>query len=365
MKRAADLVVESWRISRASRGGSIAVALVIGATCLLVLVTAGRAAAAEAAVVSSIDEAGSRLVTVTTTDMGSAPDQEYVQRSAALSVVAWAVAVGPVTDVRNVAVSGGTTVARRALIGAVPEELSLVSGRWPGPGEAVVSAHSARELGLATAAGELASTQDGRGWAVVGVFRAEGALADLGRSVLTGADTADPVARLYVVADHAESVDAVAQILRGIAGVDDSTTLAIETSSQLVVLRSVISGELGAASRQLAWGAMGAGLLFVAVILYTTVGARRRDFGRRRALGASRSALMVLVVAQSFWPASAGALIGVGAGVGVVEVQTGAGPAGVFVAAVAVLSLAVAVVAALPAAISAAWRDPVRILRVP
>ncbi|MDQ3276010.1 MAG: hypothetical protein M3Q39_13540, partial [Actinomycetota bacterium] len=112
-------------------------------------------------------------------------------------------------------------------------------------------------------------------------------------------------------------------------------------------------------------GVLAAGLLLVALTLIGAVSQRRRDFGRRRALGASRSTVVTLVLLQT----SAAALVGVAAGAlaGLLLVNRLAGslPSPGFTFGVVVLTMLTALLAAVPPAVLAAYRDPVRILRVP
>ncbi|MGH8874232.1 MAG: FtsX-like permease family protein [Acidimicrobiia bacterium] len=110
---------------------------------------------------------------------------------------------------------------------------------------------------------------------------------------------------------------------------------------------------------------MGAGLALTALTIYAAVTTRRRDFGRRRALGASRPDIMILILAQSLTVALVGATGGIVAGTILVQRAVAAAPDAGFALAVGVLAVAVAAVAALGPAVVAAYRDPVRILRVP
>ncbi|MFF1530922.1 FtsX-like permease family protein [Cellulomonas sp. NPDC058312] len=95
------------------------------------------------------------------------------------------------------------------------------------------------------------------------------------------------------------------------------------------------------------------------------VAGRRRDLGRQRALGASRSAIVALVVLQSAVAGAAGAVAGTAAGTLLVLQTSGRVLPWGFAAGVVVLSGVVGVVGAVPSAVLAARRDPVRILRVP
>lgn len=106
---------------------------------------------------------------------------------------------------------------------------------------------------------------------------------------------------------------------------------------------------------------LGVGLVIVSVSTYGAVAGRRRDFGRRRALGASRSAIVVLVLVQTAVVACAGAALGVGVGLW----ATWSLPSATLVTGVALRAVLVALLGAVPPALIAALRDPVRILRVP
>jgi putative ABC transport system permease protein len=92
---------------------------------------------------------------------------------------------------------------------------------------------------------------------------------------------------------------------------------------------------------------------------------RRKDFGRRRALGAPRSLIILLVLTQTAGLALTGVIIG--SGVATVVLFAGGDPLpGIaFTGAIAVLAMAVSLGAALVPAIIASRRDPITELRVP
>lgn len=110
---------------------------------------------------------------------------------------------------------------------------------------------------------------------------------------------------------------------------------------------------------------LGVGLLIIAATLTGAVSQRRRDFGRRRALGATRSAIIVLVLTQTAASSVLGACVGAAGGLFAVFQLAGSLPSGAFVLGVAALAIFAALVAALLPACVAATRDPVQILRVP
>ena len=103
----------------------------------------------------------------------------------------------------------------------------------------------------------------------------------------------------------------------------------------------------------------------VAVNLFALVTMRRKDFGRRRALGASRGLIVALLLAQVLLLAVLGSVLGLG--IAYIALNLSGEPqAGVeFAMAVAIAGILAAALAALPPALVAARRDPLHELRVP
>ena len=104
---------------------------------------------------------------------------------------------------------------------------------------------------------------------------------------------------------------------------------------------------------------VGVGALLVAGVVLADVLIRSRDLGRRRTLGITRLDLVLLVCARTGIAAGAGVVLG--CGLTAVVLWDHLSPAGV-VGATAVTTTT-AVLAAVPPAVFAAHRDPVRVLR--
>lgn len=352
-------------------------ALVVAAVCLVVLLTTGRSAATEREVIASIDSVGARLVTVTDTRGTAGIAPSAVADVAALAGVEWAFGLGPASDAHNAGLPAvGVGVPMRALVGELPSTVELVAGRGAtGPGEAVVGSGAFARLRMGDAVGT--ATDGALRVGVVGQVRAGGALAFLDDLVLyrpgdhrpaagsTGDAQAQSVRFVYVLVDDAAAAPGVADAITAVLRAHDPTAVEVSTSEGVLRLREVVAGSLGVGSRQLMAGVLGGGLVLVTITVLGAVAGRRRDFGRRRALGASRSAIVVLVLAQTAIAATAGAALGTGAGLVAVELLTGSLPAPAFTAGVATLAVLVALLGSLPPALAAASRDPVRILRVP
>lgn len=347
---------------RASMLIMIALAL---ATTVAVFLTAGRSAAVENDVLASIDRAGTRLVTVQVLNPSPGIGQDGLRRLARATGVEWVLGLGEARDVRNASVPSSLNVAARALLTPTPDVLAIQTGRAPQQGEAIVSDPARRALGLLHPAGTILDS--GRPMAVVGQFGLQEDIADLERLVLVGASetTQERATLIYLLADAAANVPLVAAQIPALAGLEGSEGVTISTSDQLLSVQTAVSGQLSQFGRTMAAGALGAGLVLMALATALALSSRRRDHGRRRALGASRSAIVVLAVLEVLFPVALGSLIGTAIGALTVWQLTETLPPLAFLLAVPILVCVVGFLATIPPAAMAAWRDPVRILRVP
>jgi putative ABC transport system permease protein len=276
------------------------------------------------------------------------------------------VGIGHATDVYNTALGdAGNPVPSRAIYTALPPVLNLTSGRAPAVGEAIAGQTAIRELGMVDGVGGVTGKAF-RG-PVVGTFAIPDPFTDLNRSVLvaTPAGPDEHLRSVYVVASATDNVALLLDAVPALLYLSDPVQLRVDSPEILADLQLVVAGELGENSRRLMLVALAAGLTFLTVTLYGATYARRRDFGRRRALGASRSTIVVLVLAHTAVAATAGALTGTGAGLLVVHLLQGNLPAWSFTFGVPTLAILTALLASIPPAVAAALRDPVRILRVP
>ncbi|QAY71408.1 FtsX-like permease family protein [Xylanimonas protaetiae] len=366
--RVRDLARDAVDGARAQRTTTLTLAVVLAVVCFAVLVTTGQSAASEARIVEQIDSAGTRLIALSD-DGGKAGIQATApHRLAGLSDTTWAFGLGEAVDVTNPALPDGRA-ASRAVVGDLPADLAIVQGRPPRPGEAIAGTGVTAVLHLGPGLGTIrpigAPGEDPV--AVVGAFEATGPLAHLNDVILIAAapEDAETLRYVYVMADDVAVIDRLEAVLRTSTPALDPSALTVETPAGAIALRDVIAGRLGAASRQLMAVVMGVGAAIIAVTMASATASRRRDFGRRRALGATRSALVATTLAQSSLGALAGIVVGTAAGVVTLAATTGSLPSWWFVAGVAGLALLLTVTTATPIATRAAHRDPLRILRVP
>ncbi|ACZ32177.1 protein of unknown function DUF214 [Xylanimonas cellulosilytica DSM 15894] len=354
--------------ARAQRTATLTLLVVLATVCFAILVTTGQSAASEARIVEQIDSAGTRLVAISD-DGGKAGILATAPHVlAGLSDATWAFGLGVAVDVTNPTLPDGRAAAR-VIVGDAPADLAITGGRTPQPGEAIAGTGATAALHLGPGLGTIrpiASPGDDV-VGVVGTFEATGPLAHLNDVILIAAapDDVTSLRYVYVMADDVAVIDRLETILRTSTPTLDVNALTVETPAGAIALRDVIAGRLGAASRQRMAVVMGVGAAIIAVTIASATASRRRDFGRRRALGATRSALVATTLAQSSLGALAGITLGTLAGVATLAATTGSLPSWRFVAGVAGLALLLTLATATPIAAHAAHRDPLRILRVP
>ena len=114
------LLLEAARAARSQPVSSTVTLLVVGSVCAVILSTTGQTVQAENAVLSRIDDAGTRSITVTDSQGRAGIGPDAIRRIEALSGVEWVVGLGPATDVRAVGLRGGQPVAVRTIYGLLP-----------------------------------------------------------------------------------------------------------------------------------------------------------------------------------------------------------------------------------------------------
>lgn len=357
------LLAEAWRVAWAQRVTSLVTAAIATGVTTVILATTGQTVRAEEAVLAQIDDAGTRTIVVSDTDGTAGITADAVDRIEALAGVEWVIGLGGAVDGRNTAARfAGARVPYRALHGDLPT-LVTRTDRDLAPGQVLAGPDARARLGLDVAPAGSVTLTDGRQLTVVGEFEAAEPLALLNGTLLGPSD--DRAVRfIHVAAVRPDLVGVVADATEDVLGAANPEAVAVATSETLAGIRAAVAGELGTFGRALVAWSLAGGLVLIGFATYGSVAARRRDFGRRRALGASRPAIVGLVAAQTVLPAGVGAAAGA---IGTTWYFGSVGPGGAwsFAAAVAVLCVLSALAAALPSAVVAAYRDPVRILRVP
>jgi putative ABC transport system permease protein len=345
---------------------SIVTIVMVAGMCATVLLTTGRTVGAEQAVLGSIDSAGTRSIIVRA-EAGAGLTSDVLGRLAEIDGIAWAGAFGPATDVQNAAFPDATKVPMRLAWGSSFESFGVPEVQPVENGSAWASTVALEQLGMPDRVGGVVASS-GAEVAVVGELEVPDYLRFLEPLVILPQSTdapAQPISVLVVIAARPDLVTPVALATQSVLAVDDPTMVTVATSESLATLRGLIEGQLGSFGRNLVIVIFALTAVLVAAILYGLVMLRRKDFGRRRALGASQGLIVALLLTQTAALAIVGSIVG-SAAAAIALAATGDPLPGVdFFAAVAVLAVLVGVVAALVPALAAARRDPLKELRVP
>lgn len=358
------MLVEAMRVALSQPVASAVTALIVAGVVGVIVSTTGQTVAIERDVLSRIDDAGTRTIVVEDLDGGAELDAGVVERIGALTGIDWAVGFGIATDARPRGLDGAAAVPIRPYFGTLPA--NVATSPWePRPGTALAGVDAIRLLGFETAAGPVQLSGDQPGLGIVGWFDAGPPLEFLNRSLVTVPTEEDGVIRVIALASSAQRVSALRAAIASVVDAVDPGSIAVQTSDSLVQVRAAVQGELGTFGRSIVGGTLAAGLVLTALNVFGAVTARRRDFGRRRALGASRLDIVALVTIQTATIAIAGAILGVLAGTAIVHELVGSTPQPAFTLAVVVLAVLASTIAAVPPALVAAFRDPVQVLRIP
>lgn len=227
-------------------------------------------------------------------------------------------------------------------------------------------------LGLPDAAGYLAAS-DGFGYDLVGAFEPPAFLQPLEPLVIVPRELSRTVATMrpgdvalvIVVVREPQLVTAVAGASRDLLAAVDPAGVAVTEASDIARLRALVQGQLGGFSRGLTLTLTGVLAVLVGTLQFGLVMIRRKDFGRRRALGATRGLIVGLIALQTVLIACAASVIGAAVALTVLVVGREPVPPVDFIVATMILTVAASGLGALAPGIVASRRDPLAELRVP
>ena len=360
---------EGIRVAKSQMVGSVVAAAIAAAVCGVIIATTGQTALSEQQVLSRVDDAGTRSITVTDVNGDAGIVASAVDRLAGLQDVESVIGLSVARDAENLALGdAGTPVPARRYYGELPPggRANIAPLEPPLVGEALAGQEAVRLLGLSQPVGTVAVGANEVA-AVVGVYVAEGPLKFLENSVLVRGGPSETTAlkSIHVITRRPQDVAPVTEAVRSLLGASEPGSIRFDTSETLANIRAAVAGDLGRFGRQLVAIVLGVGLVLIGLNVYGSVTSRRRDFGRRRVLGATRPTIVTIVVVQTLVPAVLGAALGSAVGIGLVHGWAGQAPPPPFVLATAVLTVLISALASVAPALVAAFRDPIRVLRVP
>lgn len=335
--------------------------MVCAATTAGTLATAGQTVAAEEELAAKLGGVEARTVVVRSTGAPVLPAGAVADLDS-LSTVDWVLGLGPAFSIHHEA-NPGRQGAAVEVVGEVPGVPVSEPRRARA---AYLSPASARRNGLSAPIGAVVA-DDGASFELTGWFDAVPPLDDLDALVTVPVAAADAPAleTIVVLARSPQDVPAVADAISSIVGADRAIDYTITQPSTLLRVRDAATGTLGSYGRTIVARVLAVSTFLVAVTTLTGTLTRRQDFGRRRALGATRSMLTLLVTCQTLLAATLGVAIGSAAGLVVLRQLTSRTVALSYPVAIAALTLLASAVAAIVPASIAAWRDPLRVLRTP
>ena len=356
---------EAFAASRSQPVISAISFVLMAAMVTAVMLTTGKAVGSQEAVLSSVDAVTSRSIVVRA-EPSAGLDATALDRIGMIDGVSWAVGFGPAVDANNIRIAGGPKVPVRlayassfASVG-IPRNIPML-GR-----SLYASREAADQMGAVQGAAGLATTV-GREYSLVGVLKTPKNLRFLEPLAIVPSESnqAAGLSVMVVVVDSPTMADAVARAVASSLGETDASKVTIESSQELAQLRKDVDRQLSRFGRNLVIAILGITSSLIAVMLYSLVLLRRKDFGRRRALGASRSFIVLMLLAQTGYVAAASTIGGLGLSAAILAIGGDPLPTARFCLALGVLTISTALSAtALPAAV-AANRDPIRELRVP
>lgn len=356
---------EAAASARSQPIASLLTVLMVAGMVLTVMMTTGRTVAAEQQVLGSIDQAGTRTIQIRAEDAAGLTT-DVLTRIRNLDGIEWAAAFSAAVDGTNTLIPDGTRVGVRRVYSEQLAQLGI--GRVPAPGSTLYASDDALEqFGLRDVGGSVTLTTGAE--AVVGheieVPDYLEPFQPLAIIPTAADDGAVPINVLLVIARSPELVGPLAEAVLPVLGAEDPTKVTVQTSEALAQLRTLVQSQLAASSRLLVIGLMSITAVLVAAILYGLVMMRRKDFGRRRALGATRGYIVTLLVTQTIGLAIVGIIAGLSAATVAAVALGDPLPSVAFLLALCVLSMCAALVAAIIPAVVASRREPIRELRVP
>lgn len=361
-----SVVRESAATARSQPVASVVTVLMVAGMILAVMLTTGRTVGAEQQVLGSIDSAGTRSIIVRA-EAGAGVTSSVMDRLAHIEGIEWAAGFSAAVDGTNSAIPDGSKVPVRLAYGSQFDRLG-VPARIPVEGSAAWASDEALEqLGMPDGVGGVADT-NGASYGVVGRLDVPDFLHGFEPAVFVPQPSPhgdEALGVVVVIADSPQLVTPVSDAVVSILGADDPKKVTVQTSEALAQLRTLIEGQLGSFSRGLVLALLGLTGTLVAILLYGLVMMRRKDFGRRRALGASRGLIITLLLTQTALLAFIGVAVGTGLSAVLLFASGDPWPGSGFTAALGVLTLITALIAALIPATIASRREPIKELRVP
>lgn len=359
-----EVIVSAW----AQRVFSLVTLLIVLGSTVAIMATNGRAAASEAAVLGTFAAEDTRTIMVDVAKPEGQLTTRHVDHLAALPQTVTVLGFGTTVDYRAAANDAGPKIAVREVYGEIDGKPAFANTA----GGALVSKEASRTAGLPPGRGSLAAPLrtelliDGELTTPAFLQGLEPlAVQPLSAGTFQEPGVPNRVSTIRVLCDSPASVALVTEVAKRLTSHNPPGSILVNTSEELATLQGAVAGTLSAQSHGIVLGVIAGSLAAVCVNVWGLALARRKDYGRRRALGASRTLVAGLIVGQVLVIAVLGvslALVGCYAWFSYQGMHV---PTATYSVTLAALLTMGAAFAALVPAIGASLRDPITELRVP
>lgn len=355
------IVTEALRSTYRRPMSTFAVALMLIVMTCLSVYTLGRAESARDDIQDRLENAGSRRIQFVDRQGVGLLTPAAFNLIQSLSAVDRVLGLSLPIDVRNGEVGlGAEPVPLWLLRGDWQDAVILESGRFPRPGEIIVGEDVLPRLGLTHGSGFV--TGGGSDWSVVGTFRGAAPYFEFDNGALGMACTSCNSASFDVLVDDAGLVaDVTSTVLRMVDPSGGKGT-GVSSSATLAMAQVEVGEQLVAHNRRLATALTFGGAVLISVLCTLDALLQRLDIGRRRALGASRFDVGIIVLLRFAFSGLIGGLVAVllcltGVVLGIIDSSAG------YILSAAAFNVVIVMLACVIPAVAASYQDPVRVLR--
>jgi|GEM_PF-2282536 len=362
-RRSAYLLAEAWRSARAARSFSVLFLVLSFGPAFAIATLAGQAQAQRDAVAEEFSRPDMRTVGFLADNASVDLPWTLATSATSFASVEQAWMVGRAFEVWNDAMPEHGRVAARTVDAFNGLPIRLTSGRLPAqPDEALVPDGKTTVLGIDSTGGVVANGS-GAHWAVVGTYTPLHSRAP--STVLVPRTAASRAGALYVTARRETSPDSTARTVSTLLGPMSRGEMSVDMADGAEELGRRVASTVSGYAHSIVVTVLCVAVATMGLLAALMVHSRRQEFGRRRALGASRATIVGLVVLQTGIVVLAGSACGLAAGALISRLRLGVSPSVDFLLSVETTVLCGSVLMQLPAALTAGWRDPVRVLRTP
>ncbi len=351
--------MESFRTLRSSPVTSALVTVIAAVSTAVILLATAETLQAERTIVDSLEAPDLRLVILRDIDGSAGLPPNAPDRIRALNTVEWSIGLGEAEDV--VVFEGATRLALRALFGMPPTSLQLPPTY--DDGHVVFGKQALDRIGLVDGLGTVFG--QARAFSAGGRFKVSEPLGFLAAGAVRRATATDQISQIVLLVREIGAIDSTVRLAIDATGASEPGRIAVSIPDDIENLRAAVHGEIGRSGRRLTQLVLGGAGALLALITSVGVLLKRSDLGRRRALGATRGYILLLVLSQTAITSGVGTVVGAVASHLYRWSSAQPAPALEFSFAVAILVTGASISAGLIPAAAAAKSDPIKVLRLP